>query len=222
VPVHHSFGYPLAMEHFNDYVLSRPVIELLAVLFWMTGLIVFLTGMCLLISDGATLRYLERLNRRVFAQRLGTPMADTPEVRCIEQRHLRWIGLAFIAGAAYALQGLITSIDTAALLQFFNVEARFFDIAFWAIEGIRWALIAGNGFAIVAGLMLSIFPKAFYLLGARGVSQVSIQLEAHGPENKHFTLDGWVSKNPQVVGWIIIVAGLVPMGDLGAMLYGIR
>lgn len=221
----HVFGplwMPVTMEYFNNYVLSHSVIELVAVMFLIAGFMTFVTGVCLLVGCGETLRFFDELNRRVFALRSMKSIADSRDVQHIEQRHLRWIGLAFIAGAAYALHGLITGFGTAALLHMFGVKPEIFSPAFWVVECVRWLLIAGNLLAIAAGFMLGIFPRAFFFLEARDGPWFSVQRAAQGPDKKNFTLDGWVAEFPHSVAWIIIVAGLVPMGDFGAMLYGIR
>lgn len=217
-----SLWMPVTMEHFNNYVVSHSVIELLAAMFWVSGFVTFVAGVCLLTSYGGALRFFERLNRRAFALRSIKSEADVREVQHIEQRHLRWIGLAFIVGAAYALHGLITGFDTAALMYALNVKGRLFIPAFWAIECIRWVLVAGNLFAIIAGFILCIFPNVFFIFNAHGEPSFSLQGAAPSLGKKNFTLDSWATEYPRVVGWLIVVAGLVPMGDFGMMLYGSR
>ncbi len=209
------------MEHFNTYVLSHYAFDLLAVLFWITGAMIFLTGVCLLGGYDGILRCFEGLTHR-SSMRSVQSAADDREIQHIERRHLRWIGLAFIIGAIYALLGLITGFETATLLHVFGVKASIFAPVFWAVECIRWLLIAGNIFALVAGLIISIFPAAFIFLENRSGPWFSAQRAKQDHEKKKFTLDDWVAERPHTVGWIIIVAGAVPMGDFGVMLLGIR
>ena len=210
------------MEYFSNYMLSHPVLDFLYMLFWIAGFIIFLTGMCLLIGERVTLQRLEELTRQVLSPHSVKLNADIREIQRIEKRHLRWVGLAFMVGAVYALHGLITGFDTAALVYVLNVKGRLFIPAFWAIECIRWVLVAGNVFAIIAGFILCIFPNVFFIFNAHGGPSFSLQGAAPGPGKKNFTLDGWATEYPRVVGWLIVVAGLVPMGDFGMMLYGSR
>lgn len=209
------------MEQFNNYMLSHSVIEFLSMLFWIAGCIIFLIGMCLLIADRATLRSIDKFNRRFPVLPSAKLRAESCDAQCTQNRHVRWLGLAFIAGAVYALHGLVTGADTAALLRVLNIDADFFVLSFWVIEWIRWALVAGNVFAVSAGLALMIYPKAFYILEKRNGVRVPIERSVLGSDDKNFTLDDWVATNPHIAASAIIVAGLVPMADFGAILFGI-
>jgi hypothetical protein len=210
------------MEFMDSYAFRQWAFQFLTVLFLVGGLLSLATGVSLIAGSGGTLRFLDFMNRWISTRRAFKPLEARRDTRQWVQEHRRWLAAAFVAGAVFALVGLNTQFDAHAVSFVFGLDRHPSSFDAWLVESARWALIIGNLAAIVIGIMLGFFPGALAALEARGGRWYSDRALAKGADTMHLSLDVWVAAWPRVAGWVITVAALVLVGDLGMMLFGMR
>jgi hypothetical protein len=210
------------MEFFDNHAFQLWAIQFLVVLFLAGGAVALAVGVGLLVDSAGTLRFLFALNRWVTTQRALRPLDVSHDTRPLVQKHRRWLAVVFITGAVLAIAGLATQFDTQAVGFVLGLDTRASSAASWLVASIRWALIAGNLAAIVAGIMLGFFPGAMAALEARGGRWYSERQFVRSADTMNLSLDHWVAASPRSAGGIITVAGLVLVGGVGILFFGIR
>jgi len=210
------------MDFIDSYALQHWVFRFLVALFLVGGLMTLAVGVGLIVRSAQTLRFLDAMNRWVSTRSVLSPIEISPDTRRPGQKHRRWLAVAFIAGAVFAIVGLGTGFDARAVSFALGLDTRPSSVAAWLVESARWALIVGNLAAIVIGISLGFFPDALAALEARGGRWYTARRLAKGANAMNLPLDSWVASSPRAAGWIITVAGLVLVGDFCIVLFGVR
>lgn len=218
----HEFNGGRQMELIDSYAFQRWAVQFLVMLFLAGGLMAFVVGLGLIIDSAGTLRFFVAMNRWVSTRRAFMQLDGLRDTRRLVQKHRRWLAAVFVAGAAFALVGLVTGFDAKAVGFVFGLGTRPSSVASWLVESARWMLIVGNLTAIVVGIMLGFVPGALAALEARGGRWYSEQRLVKGADTMNLSLDNWVAASPRFAGWIITVAGLVLVGNFAIMWFVIR
>jgi hypothetical protein len=179
-------------------------------------------GLGLIFRSAATLALFSRLNRWVSTRRTLRPVELPRDTGAAVQKHRRWLGVVFIAGGAYALYSLATEYNARAAILLLGLDIFRPSFAGWAVDSIRWVLIAGNAAGVVVGIMLVFFPQGLASLEVRGARWYSERQVAKNREVMHLTFDDWVARHPIAAGWIIAVFGLILLGAFGLLLPATR
>lgn len=214
------------MEMLNLMVASQTVRVWLAqsmvIFFLIGGVFLLAVGLGLMINGAGSLRFFGSMNRWVSMRRATRSLEIPRDTRPTVQKFRYWLAAIFIAGGAYAIYGLLTWFNTAAVIALLNLNYFHPVYAAWLADALRWILIVGNVTAIVAGIMLAFFPAALVALEARGSSWFSERQAVRGADTMRVTsLDSWVAAYPRPAGVIIILFALSLIGAFGLMLPGL-
>ena len=156
------------MEFIDNFVIQRWAVQFLVVLFLAGGLMTLAVGAGLLVGRAGTLGFFVAVNRWVSTRSVIGPVEDPRVAGRPVQKYRRWVAVAFIAGAAFALYGLVTAFDAQEVSRAFGLDARPSSAASWLAESARWVLIVGNLAAIAIGVFLGFFPDALAALEVSG------------------------------------------------------
>jgi hypothetical protein len=206
----------------NSPSFTQWIAESLALFFLIGGVAVLAVGLGLFFNGGGTLRAFEKLNRWVSLRRATRPLEILRDTRPTVQKYRRWLAAIFVAGGAYALYGLATHFDAAAII--FSLRLNFLraDFASWLVDSTRWVLIAGNLTAIAIGFALAFAPAFVEAIESAGSRWFSERQLTKGSDDLRLPLDQRVAENPRVSGLIIAFFGLVLIGAFTLMLFGVR
>ena len=196
--------------------------QFLAVLFLSGGLALLAIGLGLIFNSPATLRFFTVMNRWISLRRVLQPAEVPRDTRQAAQKYRLWLAVIFIAGGVYAIYGLTTHFNAAAVIFVFGLDVFRPSFASWLVESARWLLIVGNLVAIIVGIMLGFFSDALIALEARGGRWYSQRQLVKAADTMHLTLDKWVAAYPRAAGWIITFFAVFLTGAFGFMLAGIR
>lgn len=210
------------MEFIDNFAIQRWTVQFLVVLFLAGGLMTFAVGVGLIMGSAGTLRFFAAVNRWVSTRSVIGPVEDSSVAGRPVQKFRRWVAVAFIAGAAFALYGLATAFDAQEVSRAFGLDTWPTSAASWLAESARWVLIVGNLAAIVIGMILGFFPDALAALEVGGGRRYVFRRLVKGADTMNLSLDNWVAASPRAAGWVIAVAGLVLVGDFGIVLIGAR
>ena len=188
------------------------------IFFLVGGAALLAIGMVLLVNSTGALRFIGSMNRWVSMRGASRPLEIPRDTRQAVQKYRYWLAVIFVASGAFAIFGLLTQFDIAAIVFVFDLGFLRPTVAAWLIDSVRWLLVAGNLAAIVAGLMLAFFPGAVVKLEARGSHWYSERKITKGGDEMNFKLDAWVAIYPRLAGGIIVLFALALIGAFGMML----
>lgn len=210
------------MDFIDNFVIQGWAVQFLVTLFLAGGLMTLAVGVGLIVGSAGTLRFFVAVNRWVSTRSIIGPVEDSRVAGRPVQKFRRWVAVAFIAGASFALYGLATAIDAQEVSRALGLDTRPSSTASWLAESAKWVLIVGNLAAVVAGTILGFFPGALAALEVGGARRYAFRRLVKGADTMNQSLDNWVAASPRAAGWVIAIAGLVLLGNLGIVLFGVR
>ncbi len=187
--------------------------------FALTGsLIGVLIGVGLLVGTESTLAFFRRMNRRISTRRALKPLEVQVDVE--HGRGNRLLGTAFLLGGGYASVVLLTQLDAAKAASALGFTSNPVT-AQVLMETLRWFLIVGGTAAVVFGVMLLVFPRAWSALELRANRWYSTRRMYTSGDDMHLGLDRWVESAPRAAGMLIGVASLVASAAFAVLLFGL-
>lgn len=192
------------------------------IFFLVCGIFLLVVGMSLIVNSAGALRLFGSLNRWVSMRRATKALEIPRDTRPAVQKYRYVLAAVFVAGGVFAIIGLVTQFNTAAVITLLHLDYFHPTYAAWLADGARWILIVGNLAAIVAGILLAFFPDTLRAIEARGGDWYSERKMARGADTVHVTsLDTWVAAYPRPAGVIITVFALGLIGAFGLLLPGL-
>jgi hypothetical protein len=191
--------------------IDRIVVPALIMIFLFGGVASFVLGCALVLSQGATLRFMTRMNRWVSTQetfagldkRIDLEPAARPDGRRpILGSLFIAAGVAGIALVLWRLQFLPGSPARAGSLQ----NGAMVTIG---LESLKWMLVVGFGFAAIVGVLMLAAPARLAALEQRLNQWHSTDPLVAASEKVHTPLEPLVSAHPRASGSIIAVASLL-------------
>jgi len=182
------------------------------VLFLLVGsLAATVLGVALLLRSAAALRFIARMNRWVSTRRALKPLEIPRTVETLTAAHTRpWLGALVVIGAAAALYLLLNRTDMAGTRSLSALELKRWLTVTLPLLTMKWFLVAGSVFAIVAGVMIVAFPRAWRALEERMNRWYSTrQLLPAGSDDMRMPLEALVEAHPRAAGAIIAFASLI-------------
>jgi hypothetical protein len=174
-------------------------------------------GVGLMLRSAATLRFIAWMNRWVSTRQALKPL-ETPR-HVAPPSGTRWVGLALAAVGAYAALVLLSSFDVPRLALLFKVDPRY-SVAGLALEALKWLLVVGSLAAVLTGVMLLFFPRAWEGLEARAnrwYSTGALELAADAP---HMSLERMVEAHPRAAGAMIFALSAAAAAGSALVLFG--
>jgi len=157
------------------------------------------------------------MNRYVSTRHAFKPLAVVRDVEEPVRRNRLLLGALVVAGAAYALFGLLLRVDTAAIVALSGMALPSNFVA-WLLETLRWSLVALTAFGLVIGVMLAFFPAALHRLEKHGNHWYSVRQLTQGVDTMHLALDRRVAAFPRASGLIVVLAALFVVADSAVLL----
>jgi len=190
--------------------IDRIVVPALIAIFLCGGVASFVLGCALVLNQGATLRFMTRMNRWVSTQetfagldkRIDLEPAARPDGRRpILGSLFVAAGVAGIALVLWRLQFLSGAPARAGSLQNAAVTV--------GLESLKWVLVVGFGFAAIVGVLMLAAPARLTALEQRLNQWHSTDPLVAATEKVHTPLEPLVSAHPRASGSIIAVASLL-------------
>lgn len=181
-------------------------------------------GAGLIFRGDAMMRWFGVMNRWVSTRR-ALKSSEVPRTvgGGVSDRKRRWIaGVVFLVGGAYAAYILGLRINVLNVIGMFAVYGTNASVALILVDTLRWILIVGCGAAVVLGVLLLAFPRAWAALEMRANYWYSTRQMVGGGDDMHLTLDRWVAGSPRAAGVIIIVLATIPALTSSVLLFGRR
>jgi len=186
--------------------------------FLVAGVALFAVGISLVVNSVGALRFFGGMNRWVSMRRATKSLEVPRDTRQAVQKYRHWLAAIFVLGGAFAIFGLLTQFDAAAVIFVFNLDFLKPVFSIWLIDSVRWMLVAGNLLAMVTGILLAFFPDVVVNMEARGSHWYSERKITKGADQLNLKLDAWVSAHPRIAGWGIVFFALVLIGAFGLLL----
>ena len=181
------------------------------------SLLGLLVGIGLVLSTDSTLAFFRTMNRRVSMRQTTKSLEIPRNVEGPKGGRHPWIGVAFVLGGGYAAFALLTQLDAVRVVAALRIAENPVT-AEVLIDTLRWFLIVGGLAAIVFGVMLLFFPRAWNALEKRANYWYSTRQAMRGGEEMHYGLDRLVERFPRAAGAIIGVSSLVSTAAFGILL----
>ncbi|MBI3523370.1 MAG: hypothetical protein HY066_02390 [Betaproteobacteria bacterium] len=207
------------MPYYYDYVFDQLLVPALILFFFIGGVFSVVIGVGLIVSSEKVFRLFGLMNYSVSTRRVMRPMAVQRDSGNFVWKHRRMAGAIFVAGAAYAVYGLIARVDGAAVVSLINLKFPP-QFVLWLVQSVRIFLIAGCIISITVGLLLAFFPDAMRAIELRSSLWHSTRKIAPDADKMNFALDNWVATSPRLAGWIILFPALGMVGYFGSLLLG--
>lgn len=186
--------------------------------FLVAGVALFAVGIGLIVNSVGALRFFGNMNRWVSMRRATKPLEIPRDTQQAVQKYRHWLAAIFVLGGAFAIFGLLTQFDAAAIIFVLGLGFMKPVVAGWLIDSLRWLLVAGNVLAIVAGILLALSPDTVVKLEVRGSHWYSERKVTKGADQLNLRLDAWVTAHPREAGWGIVFFALVLLGAFGMIL----
>jgi hypothetical protein len=194
------------------------LVQAIVAFFLVAGVALFAVGIGLIVNSVGALRFFGNMNRWVSMRRMSKPLEIPRDTRQAVQKYRYWFAAIFVLGGAFAIYGLLTQFDVAAIIFVLGLGFMKPVVTAWLIDSVRWLLVVGNLLAIVAGILLAFFPDTVVKLEARGSHWYSERKITKGTDQLNLKLDAWVAAHPRVAGWGIVFFALVLIGAFGLIL----
>jgi len=201
-------------------VIDQIVIPALVVFLLIGSLAAALLGVALLLRSAAALRFIARMNRWVSTRRALKPLEIPRSVETLTASRSRpWLGALVVIGAAAALYLLLTRMETIGSRSASALELKRWLSITLPLLTLKWFLVAGSAFAIVAGVMMVAFPRAWRALEERMNRWYSTRrLVPAGSDDMRMPLEALVEAHPRAAGAIIVVASLIVALSMAGLL----
>lgn len=202
----------------GQHLFTQILVSAVVVFLFVTSVVGLLLGLGLMLRIRATMPFMGVMNHWVSTRSATRPL-DSPHQVAGAAASTRWFGVILIAVGAYAAVVMVGSFDVARLAAVFRIDARY-SLAALGLEAMKWFLIVGALAAIITGVMLLFFPKAWRQVEARVNRWYSTRdLELAG-DTVYMSLDRVVETSPRAAGGVIFVLSLVAAIASGLLLFG--
>lgn len=191
--------------------------QAMVVFFLVCGVTLLAFGVSLIVNSAGALRLIAGMNRWVSMRAATKPLEVPRDTQHVVQKYRHAFAAVFVLGGAYAIYSLLTQFNADAIIRLLGLNAFNRGAAHWLADSLRWLLIVGNLFAIIAGVMLALFPDYVVALEARAGRWVSVRRMTKGADSMNIKLDSWVAVYPRAIGTIIVMVGLLLIGTFGMM-----
>jgi hypothetical protein len=188
------------------------------IFFLLVGMALLAFGVGLLVNSEAALRFIGRMNRWVSMRAATRPLEIPRDTRRAVQKYRLAFAVAFVLGGGFALYGLMLQFNALAVVKLLGLNALHPNAAGWLVDSLRALLVLGNALAVVAGIMLALFPAQLDALESRAGRWISARKATKGADDMHVRLDSWVAVYPRAVGTTAVVIALLMVGVFGLML----
>jgi hypothetical protein len=201
-------------------LLVQLLVPAVVVFLFVVSVVGLALGLGLALRSSATARFMELMNRWVSMRQALKPLEAQVHFPAAASG-ARWFGVILVAIGAYAAVVLIGSFDVQRLALLFKVDPRY-SLASLALEALKWLLVVGSLAAVVTGVMLVFFPRAWRGLEERANRWYSTRnLELAG-DTVYLSLDRMVESHPRMAGGVIFVLSLVAAIASGLLLFARR
>jgi len=181
------------------------------------GLALLVFGVSLIVNGDGALRLIATLNRWVSMRAATKPLEIVRDTQPLVQRYRYWFAAIFIVGGGFALYGLLLQFNAAAMIRIMGLMGWPGDVSYLLVDSLRMLLIVGNALAVVAGILLALFPGQVAELEARVGGWVSVRKATRGTDDMKVKLDPLVAICPRAIGVTVILIGLALIGTFGLM-----
>jgi len=191
--------------------IDRIVVPALIAIFLCGGVASFVLGCALVLNQGATLRFMTRMNRWVSTQETFAGL----DKRIDLEPAARPDGRRPILGTLFVAAGLAGIALVLWRLQFLSGSpARPSGmpdgaVAIIGLESLKWVLVVGFAFAAIVGLLMLAAPARLTALEQRLNRWHSTDPLVAASEKVHTPLEPLVSAHPRASGSIIAIASLL-------------
>jgi hypothetical protein len=177
----------------------------------------FAVGIGLIVSSVRTLRFLQLMNRWVSTRGAFRAMDVPRSTEQFTHRNRRLVGWALIAGGIFALYGLATGFNAAAVSAVFPKGALVPLLAIVAAT-LKWFLIVGSVAGVLLGYLLCFSPGALANLEKYANRWFTPRNILRGGDDMHLSLDRLVEAHPALSGWILACTSLGAVGYAATLL----
>lgn len=201
-------------------VIDQLVIPTLVLFLLVGSLGATLLGLALLLRSAAALRFIARMNRWVSTRRALRPLEIPRTIEALSAARRRpWLGALVAIGAAAALYLLLTRMDSLGSRSASALELKRWLSVTLPLLTLKWFLVAGSAFSIVAGVMIAAFPRAWSALEQRMNRWYSTRrMLPAGSDDMRMPLEALVEAHPRAAGALITVASLIVAMAMAALL----
>jgi hypothetical protein len=204
----------------SQNLLAQLLVPVVVVFLFVVSLLGLFLGLGLMMRSAAMLRFMELMNRWISMRGVLRPLEAQVHVPAAGGRS-RWFGVILIAIGAYAAVVLVASFDVQRLALLFKVDPRY-SLASLGLEVLKWLLVAGSGAAVLTGIMLLFFPRAWSALEERANRWYSTRNLEMAGDTVYMSLDRMVEAHPRAAGGVIFVLSVVAAIASGLLLFARR
>ncbi|TAN65778.1 MAG: hypothetical protein EPN17_15760 [Methylobacter sp.] len=179
-------------------------------------------GIGLIFHSELMFRVFEKMNRWVSSRRATRILEIPRDCWPLVQRYRYLLAFFITAGSVYALIGLITQVDTEAVVPGISRSLHLPGLyVSWILISVKWFLLLGCVLATAVGLMLGFSLTT--LLKIESLSGRWISLRNNTVSKKadvlYTGLDKLVVSFPKTAGWIITILALIEVTLVGMRMY---
>jgi hypothetical protein len=186
---------------------ERVVIPAVIAIMLAGGLAGLTLGCALVINHGATLRFIDRMNRWVSTREALAPLDARINV---EPAHGRrpLLGAFLAVGGVLAVGFLLARLDFRQSGFAPGIDTQRLLVSSIVLETMKWVLVLGSAFATIIGALLLFAPARARLLERWLNRWHSSEPVVAAAEKMHTPLEPQVEAHPRASGCIIAVASL--------------
>lgn len=198
-------------------LLAQILVSTVVLFLFVTSLLGLVLGLGLVLRSTAILPFMALMNQWVSTRQALKPL-EFPVHVASAAAGARWFGVILVAVGAYSAVVLVGSFDVQRVAALFRIDARY-SLAGLGLETLKWFLVVGSVAAIVTGIMLLFFPRAWRSVEDRANRWYSTRdLELAG-DTVYMSLDKMVEAFPRAAGGVIVVISLVAAIASGIVLF---
>jgi uncharacterized protein YjeT (DUF2065 family) len=205
---------------FGDHLLAQILVSTVVVFLFVGSLLGLTLGLGLIARSAATLPFIVLMNQWVSTRQALKPL-ELPRQVAPTAFNARWFGAVLVALGTYAAIVLIGSFDVQRVAALFRVDARY-SLAGLALDALKWFLVVGSLGAIVSGIMLLFFPRAWRSIESRANHWYSTRNLEQAGDTLYMSLDRIVEAFPRASGLVILTMSLVAAIASGMLLFPSR
>jgi hypothetical protein len=205
------------MPQYGNPVVDQLIVPAALWFFFIGGVAASAVGAGLIFRSAAVFRLFGVMNRSVSTRHLSKPLAIPRDSDRLAWQWRRPLAVFFVVGAVFALYGLVTRVDDAALVVALKLDYPP-AVVLWAVQSARLLLVAGCAAALAVGVLLGFFPQAMRVIEAYASRWVSTRQMAPDADRMIMSLDDWVAASPRAAGWTLLLPALGMVFYFGVLL----
>lgn len=205
------------MPVFKNLIIDQFVAPALVMFFFLGGVVALAIALALIFRRAGVFRLFDVLNHSVSTRHATKPLAIPRDSGEFMFRHRRWIGGIFVAGALYAVYGILTGAGNAVIVAKLKLNLPPLFV-FWVIESLRYFLVVGCTVSIIVGILMIFSPETLKSVERGSGRWFSTRQIGRGAEEMNMSFDKWVAAFPRVAGAIILLPALGTVIYFGGLL----